>query len=198
MDPFCGSGTIPLEAAMMAVNMAPGMNREFLAQRWDHLIGKREWYDAVDEAAELIDMSVDTDIQGYDIDDKMIAIARQNAKLAGVETKIHFQRRPLSMLSHPKKYGFLITNPPYGERLSEKEALPELYHELGERFAALDSWSMYVITAYENAQRDIAVSYTHLGAQKDRLYPWFRFIRHPQQALFVLQDGGGTGAGNSG
>ncbi len=59
------------------------------------------------------------------------------------------------MLSHPKKYGFLITNPPYGERLSEKEALPELYHELGERFAALDSWSMYVITAYENAQRDI-------------------------------------------
>ena len=155
VDPFCGSGTIPIEAAMMAVNMAPGMNREFLAQRWDHLIGKREWYDAVDEAAELIDMSVDTDIQGYDIDDKMIAIARQNAKLAGVETKIHFQRRPLSMLSHPKKYGFLITNPPYGERLSEKEALPELYHELGERFAALDSWSMYVITAYENAQRDI-------------------------------------------
>ena len=100
-------------------------------------------------------MSADTDIQGYDIDDKMVMIARENAKLAGVEGKIHFQRRPLSQLSHPKKYGFIITNPPYGERLEEKTALPALYRELGERFAALDSWSMYLITAYENAQQDI-------------------------------------------
>ena len=155
VDPFCGSGTIPIEAAMMAVNMAPGMNRDFTASSWEHLVAKRNWYDAVDEAAELIDMSVDTDIQGYDIDDKMVSIARENARLAGVEGKIHFQRRPVSQLSHPKKYGFLITNPPYGERLEEKAALPKLYHELGERFAALDSWSMYLITAYENAQQDI-------------------------------------------
>ena len=155
VDPFCGSGTIPIEAAMMAVNMAPGMNRDFTASSWEHLVAKRNWYDAVDEASELIDMSVDTDIQGYDIDDKMVSIARENAHLAGVEGKIHFQRRPLSQLSHPKKYGFLITNPPYGERLEEKAALPKLYRELGERFAALDSWSMYLITAYENAQQDI-------------------------------------------
>ncbi|HIV92498.1 MAG TPA: class I SAM-dependent RNA methyltransferase [Candidatus Eisenbergiella stercoravium] len=155
VDPFCGSGTIPIEAAMMAVNMAPGMNRDFTASSWEHLVAKRNWYDAVDEAAELIDMSVDTDIQGYDIDDKMVSIARENARLAGVEGKIHFQRRPVSQLSHPKKYGFIITNPPYGERLEEKAALPKLYHELGERFAALDSWSMYLITAYENAQQDI-------------------------------------------
>ena len=155
VDPFCGSGTIPIEAAMMAVNMAPGMNRDFTASSWEHLVAKRNWYDAVDEASELIDMSVDTDIQGYDIDDKMVSIARANAHLAGVEGKIHFQRRPLSQLSHPKKYGFLITNPPYGERLEEKAALPKLYRELGERFAALDSWSMYLITAYENAQQDI-------------------------------------------
>ena len=155
VDPFCGSGTIPIEAAMMAVNMAPGMNRDFTASSWEHLVAKRNWYDAVDEASDLIDMSVDTDIQGYDIDDKMVSIARENARLAGVEGKIHFQRRPVSQLSHPKKYGFLITNPPYGERLEEKAALPQLYRELGERFAALDSWSMYLITAYENAQQDI-------------------------------------------
>ena len=155
VDPFCGSGTIPIEAAMMAMHMAPGMNRDFTACRWEHLVGKRNWYDAVDEASELIDRDVDTDIQGYDIDDKMVSISRENAKLAGVEGKIHFQRRPLSQLSHPKKYGFLITNPPYGERLEEKEKLPALYRELGERFAALDSWSMYLITAYENAQQDI-------------------------------------------
>ncbi|HJA92106.1 MAG TPA: class I SAM-dependent RNA methyltransferase [Candidatus Eisenbergiella merdipullorum] len=155
VDPFCGSGTIPIEAAMMAVNMAPGMHRDFTASSWEHLVGKRCWYEAVDEAAELIDMSADTDIQGYDIDERMVAIARENARLAGVEGKIHFQRRPLSQLSHPKKYGFIITNPPYGERLEDKETLPQLYHELGERFAALDSWSMYLITAYENAQRDI-------------------------------------------
>ena len=155
VDPFCGSGTIPIEAAMMAVHMAPGMNRDFAACSWEHLVGKRNWYDAVDEASELIDWNVDTDIQGYDIDDRMVSIYRENAKLAGVEGKIHFQRRPLSQLSHPKKYGFLITNPPYGERLEEKEKLPALYRELGERFAALDSWSMYLITAYENAQQDI-------------------------------------------
>ena len=155
VDPFCGSGTIPIEAAMMAVNMAPGMNRDFMAQNWQNVIANRLWYDAVDEAREMIDMSIDTDIQGYDIDDKMVAIARENAKLAGVENKIHFQRRPVSELRHPKKYGFVITNPPYGERLEDKAALPELYRQIGERYAALDSWSMYLITSYENAQRDI-------------------------------------------
>ena len=112
VDPFCGSGTIPIEAAMMAVNMAPGMNRDFTASSWEHLVAKRNWYDAVDEASELIDMSVDTDIQGYEIDIRIVSIARANAHLAGVEGKIHFQRRPLSQLSHPKKYGFLITNRP--------------------------------------------------------------------------------------
>ena len=155
VDPFCGSGTIPIEAAMMAVNMAPGMNRDFMAQNWQNVIANRLWYDAVDEAREMIDMGIDTDIQGYDIDDKMVAIARENAKLAGVENKIHFQRRPVSELRHPKKYGFVITNPPYGERLEDKAALPELYRQIGERYAALDSWSMYLITSYENAQRDI-------------------------------------------
>ena len=155
VDPFCGSGTIPIEAAMMAAGMAPGMNRQFLAENWNHIVGKRNWYDAIDEAQEMVDLQMDTDIQGYDLDPDMVAIARENAKLAGVESLIHFQQRPVANLSHPKKYGFIITNPPYGERLSEKEELVSLYQTIGERYRALDSWSMYLITSYEQAERDI-------------------------------------------
>ena len=155
VDPFCGSGTIPIEAAMMAANMAPGMNRSFTAESWTHIIGKKNWYDTLDEANELVDLSVETDIQGYDIDDKMVTIARENAKLAGVEHLIHFQRRGVEQLSASKKYGFLITNPPYGERLEDKSAMPALYRTIGERFKELDSWSMYLITAYEQAEKDI-------------------------------------------
>ncbi len=155
VDPFCGSGTFPIEAAMMAANMAPGMNRDFTAQNWEHIISKRTWYDTLDEAQELVDLSVSTDIQGYDIDEKMVSIARENAKMAGVDKLIHFQRRSVEQLSHPKKYGFIITNPPYGERLEEKSALPALYKTIGERYKALDSWSMYLITAYEQAENDI-------------------------------------------
>lgn len=155
VDPFCGSGTFPIEAAMMAAGIAPGMNRSFTAESWEHLVGRRLWYDTVDEASEQVDLHVETDIQGYDIDDNMVSIARENARLAGVDKLIHFQKRGVEQLSHPKKYGFLITNPPYGERLQEKEKLPALYRIIGERFAALDSWSMYLITAYEQAERDI-------------------------------------------
>ncbi|MGN0168879.1 MAG: class I SAM-dependent RNA methyltransferase [Acetatifactor sp.] len=155
VDPFCGSGTFPIEAAMMAAGIAPGMNRSFTAESWSHIIEKRNWYDTLDEAREMMDLSVQTDIQGYDIDDNMVAISRENAKLAGVDRLIHFQRRSVEELSHPKKYGFLITNPPYGERLQDKKEMPALYRTIGERYRALDSWSMYLITAYENAEQDI-------------------------------------------
>ena len=155
LDPFCGSGTFPIEAAMMAANMAPGMNRHFTAEKWNHIIQKQNWYDAVDEARELSDLSIETDIQGFDLDEKMVSIARENAKMAGVEKLIHFQRRPVAELSHAKKYGFIITNPPYGERLEDKKDLPALYKTIGERYRLLDSWSMYLITAYELAENDI-------------------------------------------
>lgn len=155
VDPFCGSGTFPIEAAMMAAGMAPGMNRSFTAEKWPHIIGKKVWYDTLDEANEMVDLSVKTDIQGYDIDDHMVAIARENAKVAGVDKLIHFQRRSVEDLSHPKKYGFIITNPPYGERLQEKQDMPALYKVIGERYKVLDSWSMYMITAYEDAEKDI-------------------------------------------
>ena len=155
IDPFCGSGTIPIEAAMMAANMAPGMNRNFIAQNWKHIVDKRFWYDSVDEANEILTLDIETDIQGFDIDEKMVEIARANAKLAGVDKLIHFQKRPVEALSHAKKYGFIITNPPYGERIEEKKNLPALYKTIGERYKGLDSWSLYMITAYENAEKDI-------------------------------------------
>lgn len=152
VDPFCGSGTFPIEAAMMAAGIAPGLSRSFTAESWRHLIPARQWYDAVEEAREQIAPQVDTDIQGYDIDEAMVNIARENARLAGVDKQIHFQKRSVDQLSHSKKYGFIVTNPPYGERLEEKKHLPALYHTIGERFRQLDSWSMYLITAYEQAE----------------------------------------------
>ena len=161
VDPFCGSGTFPIEAALMAANIAPGMNRSFLAEDWANLIPCRKWYDAVEEAQDLIDLSVQTDIQGYDIDGEVLKAARENARLAGVEQLIHFQRRPVSELSHPKKYGFVITNPPYGERIEDRESLPALYREMGQAFARLDSWSEYVITSYDEAEK-------YIGKKADR------------------------------
>ena len=155
VDPFCGSGTFPIEAAMIAANMAPGMNRSFLAESWRNLVPRKHWYNAVDEATELLDDSVEVDIQGYDVDGEIVRAARENAKRAGVDHLIHFQQRPVSELSHPKKYGFIISNPPYGERIEEKKNLPELYRQIGERFRELDSWSMYLITSYEDTEKYI-------------------------------------------
>ncbi len=153
VDPFCGSGTIPIEAAMMAANIAPGMNRSFTGEKWDNIVKRSLWYDCIDEANELVDTSIQTDIQGYDIDREVLKTARRNAENAGVAGLIHFQERPVSELSHPKKYGFIITNPPYGERLEDKETLPAIYSEFGRQFAALDSWSAFMITSYSDAER---------------------------------------------
>ena len=153
VDPFCGCGTFPIEAAMIAANIAPGMNREFTAENWTNFIDKKLWYKAVNEAYDIMNEDVDTDIQGYDLDGDVIKIARRNAENAGVANLIHFQQRDVAKLSHPKKYGFIITNPPYGERLEEKEALPAIYSALGRQFAQLDSWSAYVITSYQDIEK---------------------------------------------
>lgn len=155
VDPFCGSGTFPIEAAMIAANMAPGMNRSFTAERWTNVVDKKYWYQAIDEANDLLNDQIETDIQGYDIDAEIVKAARQNAQAAGVDHLIHLQQRPVSELRHPGKYGFLISNPPYGERLEDKEQLGRLYTEIGESFARLDSWSMYLITSYEDVERYI-------------------------------------------
>ncbi len=152
VDPFCGSGTFAIEAALKAANIAPGLNRSFTAEQWPHLFPPQLWKERREELAARIDRTLRPDIQAYDLDEAVVKAARENARLAGVEDMIHFQVRDVKNLSHSKKYGFLLTNPPYGERLEDKAALPALYRTLGERFAALDSWSAYVITSYEGIE----------------------------------------------
>lgn len=155
VDPFCGSGTIPIEAAMLGLNMAPGRKRSFLAEQWDNLPAAKFFARAREEAEDMVVRDRTLSIQGYDIDRDIIPAARQNAILAGVDGQIHFQVKPVKELSSPKKYGFILTNPPYGERMEEKAAMPGLYREIGEVFRGLDTWSYYIITGFEDAQKYI-------------------------------------------
>ena len=153
IDPFCGSGTIPIEAAMIGLNIAPGMNRDFQAMSWDNILSKSLFIKAKKEAVDLIDRDSKLSIQGYDLDSSALDAARGNLALAGLEGSIHFQQRDMRDISSAKKYGFIITNPPYGERLEEKAAMPQLYKEMGEAFARLDEWSYYIITGFEDAPK---------------------------------------------
>lgn len=162
VDPFCGSGTFLIEAAMIAAGIAPGMNRHFLSETWENIIPEVLWGECFEEARDMVNADIETDIQGYDIDGDVIKAARDNARRAGVDHLIHFQQRGVSDLHHPKKYGFVITNPPYGERLEEKEALPELYGQIGQAYRGLDSWSMYMITSYEDTEK-------YIGRKADKI-----------------------------
>ncbi|MBB2181592.1 class I SAM-dependent RNA methyltransferase [Lachnospiraceae bacterium MD1] len=155
VDPFCGSGTIPIEAALIGANIAPGSQRSFLAETWKEFYPEATWKRAREEASDFQRREIEMSIQGYDIDGEVIKAARQNARWAGVDQYIHFQQKPLIELSSNKRYGFIITNPPYGERLEEKQALPGLYKDMGKVFRSLDSWSYYIITGYEDAQKFI-------------------------------------------
>lgn len=153
IDPFCGSGTIPIEAAMIGLGIAPGMRRDFQAMSWDNILPKTLFTQAKREAENLIDRNTKLSIQGYDLDSSALDAARGNLALAGLEGNIHFQQRDMRNISSAKKYGFIITNPPYGERLEEKAAMPQLYKEMGEAFARLDEWSYYIITGFEDAPK---------------------------------------------
>ena len=157
LDPFCGSGTFAIEAAMMAIRKAPGLERDFTAHTWLNMISRKKWYEAISEAQSLIKTEVKTDIQGSDIDGQIIRAARENAANAGVEHLIHFQQKPVSEVSHAKKYGFIITNPPYGERLEDRENLVSIYGDLGRLYQKLDSWSAYVISSYDRTQESMGV-----------------------------------------
>ena len=153
IDPFCGSGTIPIEAAMIGLNIAPGMSRDFQAMSWDNILSKSLFTNAKKEAMDLVDRDSKLSIQGYDLDPSALDAARGNLALAGLEGSIHFQQRDMRDISSAKKYGFIITNPPYGERLAEKAAMPQLYKEMREAFARLDEWSYYIITGFEDAPK---------------------------------------------
>lgn len=168
VDPFCGSGTIPIEAAMIAMDMAPGMNREFTAEDWKDLVPKKSWYAAAEEANDRVNYDIELNIQGYDISDEVLRMARANADLAGVADKIHLQQRDVKDFSNPKKYGFVVSNPPYGERLSTKDEMYRLYRIIGEVMAANETWSYFLLSGYEDAQKAIAAGGGASKATKNR------------------------------
>lgn len=153
VDPFCGTGTIPIEAAMIGANIAPGLNREFDAEDWSNLVPKKLWMEAVDEANTSIKEEIELNIQGFDIDPKAIQAARDCAENAMVEQFIHFQDRPLKEFKTKRHYGVIVTNPPYGERLEDLESVKPIYKEMGTVFAALSDWSFTIITSYEDFER---------------------------------------------
>jgi putative N6-adenine-specific DNA methylase len=146
LDPMCGSGTIPIEAALIAKNIAPGLYRNFASEGWG-VIPKEAWKNAREEAEAAIDRDIKIDISGSDIDPKAIEIAKRNAKAAKVE-EIKFSVRPLKDVKIEGEFGILIANPPYGERMAEYDLI-EIYKRLGEIISQNDTWSYYVLTSYE-------------------------------------------------
>ena len=155
IDPFCGSGTIPIEAAMIGANIAPGMNRHFISEKWTSFNPGFQYKRAVEEAKDVIIRDNPCLIQGFDIYGECIKMAMANAELAGVDDCIHFQKRAVKDISSKRQYGFVITNPPYGERLEDKEGVKKLYTEIGQVFKELPTWSKYIITAFDDAEKYI-------------------------------------------
>jgi Predicted N6-adenine-specific DNA methylase len=147
VDPFCGSGTIPIEAALIGKNMAPGLKRTFTSESWGN-ISAGQWKTAREEAMDSIRNETELRIQGSDIDDEVMSLARYHAKEAGVEKDIHLQRIPMADISSRYKYGFVICNPPYGERLGEMKEVEKLYKQMGSVFKGLEAWSYYILTSH--------------------------------------------------
>ncbi|AZR72609.1 N-6 DNA methylase [Anoxybacter fermentans] len=168
VDPMCGSGTIPIEAAMMAANIAPGLKRDFAAEKWP-LISSGLWKKAREEAKDLIKWDDNFyRILGYDIDGEVLKLARYHAARAGVEEYTDFHRRPVAELKSSKKYGYIICNPPYGERLSNRHKVKKLYQEMGRVFAELGdgTWSFYILTSF----RDFEKYFGTYANKKRKLY----------------------------
>ncbi|WP_437205539.1 THUMP domain-containing class I SAM-dependent RNA methyltransferase [Planctomicrobium sp. SH664] len=154
VDPFCGSGTIPIEAAMIGRNLAPGRNRSFLCEEWPQ-IANHFWSAARQEARDLEDRRpLPMAIIGTDHYKGAIKTARQNARYAGVETDIHFEVKDFVEFPTNRDFGVLICNPPYGERLGEEEQVQQLYRDMGELLRDLDTWSLYILTSAWNFERE--------------------------------------------
>jgi putative N6-adenine-specific DNA methylase len=152
IDPFCGSGTIPIEAALIALNIAPGLNREFDSEKWPN-ISKALWNNARKEARDLIKRDAELQIQGSDISEDAMSLARYHAREAGVEKHIHLQRMPVLEIKSRQKYGFIICNPPYGERIGEIREVEKLYREMGKVFSSFDTWSYYVLSSHPEFEK---------------------------------------------
>ena len=168
VDPFCGSGTLPIEAALMGQNIAPGFNREFVSENW-HWIPSSVWDEVRLEAEDLANYDQPLDITGSDIDHRLVKIAQENAFEAGLGDLISFKQMRVQDFTTTKQYGVIVGNPPYGERLGEKGAVQKMYHEMGQAFADLETWSVYILTSDEEFE-------THYGkktTKKRKLFNGF-------------------------
>ncbi|QEK11035.1 class I SAM-dependent RNA methyltransferase [Crassaminicella thermophila] len=152
IDPFCGSGTIAIEAAMIGKNIAPGLQREFVSEKWD-AIPKEAWKNARVEALKAIRQDVDIKIFASDIDERAVKIAEDNAYEAGVDDCITFSVQDMGFIESDAEYGYIICNPPYGERLGEKREVQKLYKRMGQVFGKFDTWSKYIITSDEEFEK---------------------------------------------
>ena len=152
VDPFCGSGTIAIEAALICQNIAPGFNREFVSEQWP-MIDSSVWDKVRDEAEEKANYDQPLDISGYDIDHKMVNIAKENALEAGLGDIIQFKQMQVKDFTTTKEYGVIIGNPPYGERLSDRPSVERMYKEMGEVLRQYETWSVYMMTSDENFEQ---------------------------------------------
>ncbi len=152
VDPFCGSGTIAIEAALIGQNIAPGFNREFVSEQWP-MIDSSVWDKVRDEAEEKANYDQPLDISGYDIDHKMVNIAKENALEAGLGDLIQFKQMQVKDFTTTKEYGVIIGNPPYGERLSDRPSVERMYKEMGEVLREYETWSVYMMTSDENFEQ---------------------------------------------
>ena len=176
VDPMCGSGTLLIEAAMKGINMAPGMNREFISESW-RTMDKKIWWDVRREAYAKLDEDTQFKIYGYDIDEEALEIARENAEIAGVSDYIEFRYGDATEFSSDEEYGFIVTNPPYGERLEDTDTVKMLYKQLGYTFRKLKNWSYYLITYYEDFENEFGQEATkrrklYNGMLKSNLYQY--------------------------
>lgn len=152
IDPFCGSGTIPIEAAMIGKNIAPGLNRNFASEGWPR-VDKKYWQDVRREAWDVMLLDEKLNIIASDIDEKAIKIAKKNAEVIGLEEDINFIKKDARNLRIDEEYGVIITNPPYGERIGEKKEVEKLYRDIGNKFRKLDTFSIYILTSNEDFEK---------------------------------------------
>ncbi|WP_077621776.1 THUMP domain-containing class I SAM-dependent RNA methyltransferase [Sediminibacillus massiliensis] len=167
-DPFCGSGTIPIEAAMIGQNIAPGFNREFSSENWQW-IGNKTWERALEEAEDLANYDQPLDITGSDIDHRMINVAKDNAMEAGLGDLVDWKQMQVRDIYPRKEHGYLVGNPPYGERLGDKAEVEQMYKDLGRAMEDHPSWSVYILTSNENFEK----LYGKKASKKRKLFNGF-------------------------
>lgn len=166
IDPFCGSGTILIETALICRNIAPGIKRKFISEEWPQ-IGEKTWENQRTEAYNMIRNNIKPRlIMGMDRDDNIVKIARHHAEMAGVSDLIHFQKNNFSTFQSSRNYSYIITNPPYGERLCEKKEVEKLYKLMGEKLLPLKTWSFYILTSH----KDFEILFGKKASKRRKLY----------------------------